>query len=55
MKKSLVMLLLVLASAALSLPVFAQAAAPAAQAPAAGQKKEIKDPAEYNAYVNAVQ
>jgi tetratricopeptide (TPR) repeat protein len=33
-----------------------QAAPPAAQtAPAAPQKKEIKDPAEYNAYVGAVQ
>lgn len=52
MKKSLVIMLLVVASTASALPAFAQ---PGGQAPAAGQKKEIKDPAEYNAYVNAVQ
>ncbi len=52
MKKSLVIMLLVVASTASVLPAFAQ---PGGQAPAAGQKKEIKDPAEYNAYVNAVQ
>ena len=64
MKKSLVKMLLVLASSALVQQCYAQAAGQAAQpAPAgqaapgsqAGQKKEIKDPAEYNAYVNAIQ
>jgi hypothetical protein len=38
---------------AASTPAAAPAGAPAAAAPA--QKKEIKDPAEYNAYVNALQ
>lgn len=46
MKKLLVVMLLVLAASA-----FAQQAAPAGQA----QQKTIKDPAEYNAYVNAIQ
>jgi len=52
MKKSLIMLLLVLASVVLVQQVVAQAAGQAA-----GQTKgpEIKDPAEYNAYVNAIQ
>jgi tetratricopeptide (TPR) repeat protein len=59
MKKSLLMLLLVLVAAA-----YAQQSAPPssqagsnAQQPAAGQKqqKTIKDPAEYKAYVDAVQ
>src|SRR5947208_13913506 len=65
MKKPLVTMLLILATAALQ-PLVAQQSSPAAgqSAPqqAAGQqsapqqqKKEIKDPAEYNAYVNAVQ
>jgi hypothetical protein len=61
MKKPLVTMLLMLATAALQ-PLTAQQSTPAAgqAAPAAGQaapqqKKEIKDPAEYNAYVNAVQ
>lgn len=63
MKKPLVTMLLMLATAALQ-PLTAQQSTPAAgqPAPAAGgqaapqqQKKEIKDPAEYNAYVNAVQ
>ncbi len=61
MKKPLVTMLLMLATAALQ-PLVAQQSTPAAQpsSPAAGQaapqqKKEIKDPAEYNAYVNAVQ
>jgi hypothetical protein len=62
MKKPLVTMLLMLATAALQ-PLTAQQPTPAAgqPAPAAGQaapqqqKKEIKDPAEYNAYVNAVQ
>lgn len=56
MKKSLITLLLVVGVAASAL-----AQAPAGQAPAAGQqaapaqqKKEIKDPAEYNAYMAAV-
>ena len=59
MMKPLVTMLLMLATAALQ-PLAAQQS-PAAQpsSPAAGQaapqKKEIKDPAEYNAYVNAVQ
>ena len=52
MKKSLVTILLVFAIAALVQPLAAQGAA---QAAPATQKKEIKDPAEYNAYVNAVQ
>lgn len=69
MKKSLVTTLLVLATAAVAQQPANPAgatSAPAAQAqPAAGAtsapagqaqtKKEIKDPAEYNAYVNAVQ
>ncbi len=70
MKKSLVTMLLVLATAALVQQSAAQGAAQPAQAgqaaPAAAaqawsagrtpaQKKEIKDPAEYNAYVNAIQ
>jgi len=59
MKKSLVIILLVLATAALVEPSTAVAAGqpvPAGQA-APTQKKgpEIKDPAEYNAYVNAFQ
>ena len=48
MKKSLVMMLLVFAIAGAVVP---QAAGQAA----AAQKPQIKDPAEYNAYVNAVQ
>jgi tetratricopeptide (TPR) repeat protein len=55
MKKSLVMILLVLASGALVQQLVAQAAGQAAQSGQATQKKEIKDPAEYNAYVNAIQ
>ncbi len=58
MKKSLVTMLLVLATAALVQQSAAQGAAQPAQAgqPAQpAQKKEIKDPAEYNAYVNAIQ
>jgi len=47
MKKLLVVILLVFAMAGVMIP---QAAAQAAQ-----QKPQIKDPAEYNAYVNAVQ
>src|SRR5271166_1056328 len=48
MKKSLVIILLVFAIAALVQQSAAQAAAPSSQ-------KQVKDPAEYNAYVNAVQ
>ena len=58
MKKSLVTMLLVLATAALVQQSAAQGAAQPAQAgqPAQPtQKKEIKDPAEYNSYVNAIQ
>ena len=55
MKKSLVMMLLVLASAALVQQSVAQAAGQPAASGQASQKKEIKDPAEYNAYVNAIQ
>jgi len=55
MKKSLVMMLLVLTSAALVQQSVAQAAGQAAPSGQASQKKEIKDPAEYNAYVNAIQ
>ena len=47
MKKSLVVMLLLLAIAALVQQSAAQAAVPS--------QKQIKDPAEYNAYVNAVQ
>ncbi len=54
MKKSLVIMLLVSASAGFALQAAAPPA-PAGQAAAPTQKKEIKDPAEYNAYVNAVQ
>jgi hypothetical protein len=61
MKKSQPMMLLVLAGGLLVQQVAAQAAsqpAPAGQAAPAAQgqqKKEIKNPAEYNAYVNAIQ
>ncbi len=61
MKKSLVMMLLVFVSGTLVQQSAAQAAgqpAPAGQAASAAQgqqKKEIKNPAEYNAYVNAIQ
>jgi tetratricopeptide (TPR) repeat protein len=51
MKKSLIIMLLVFAIAG---AVVQPAAGQAAAAPAA-QKPQIKDPAEYNAYVNAVQ
>lgn len=54
MKKSLAVMLLVLTGAAVVQQGTAQAA-PAGQAPAPSPKKEIKDPAEYNAYVNAAQ
>ena len=56
MKTSLVALLLVLANLASGqapAPPASQPQASPASAPA--QKKEIKDPAEYNAYVGAVQ
>src|SRR5215469_17344566 len=58
MKKLLVVTFLVFALAGAAVPqAAAQAAAqPAAQPPAAQpQKPQIKDPAEYNAYVSAVQ
>ena len=55
MKKSLVMMLLVLVTGALVQQSRAQAAGQAAPASQSGQKKEIKNPAEYNAYVNAIQ
>jgi len=70
MKKSLVVMSLVLGSLALLQQAAAQAAGQAAQPGQAGQaapgaqaapggqaaqKKEIKNPAEYNAYVNAIQ
>ena len=67
MKKSVVTMLLVLTTAALTYQSAAQATgqpapagqaaqpAPAGQPAQATQKKEIKDPAEYNAYVNAIQ
>ncbi len=52
MKKSLITMLLVLAVAACALAQ--QAPAAGQQAAPAQQKKEIKDPAEYNAYMAAV-
>lgn len=60
MKKSLVMMLLVFVSGTLVQQSAAQAAGQPAKAGQAsqtsqGQKKEIKNPAEYNAYVNAIQ
>jgi tetratricopeptide (TPR) repeat protein len=62
MKKSLVVTLLVFASAATIQQAVGQAgaqAAPAGQAAPSGQgaaqKPEIKNPAEYNAYINAIQ
>jgi tetratricopeptide (TPR) repeat protein len=51
MKKSPVVILLVVAALAFVQQAASQAAAPAGQA----QQKQIKDPAEYNAYVNAIQ
>lgn len=50
MKKLLVVIVLVIAAQG-----FAQQAGGAAPSGQATQKKEIKDPAEYNAYVNAIQ
>ena len=58
MKTSLVALLLMLANLASGqapAPPASQPPASPAAAPAQTQKKEIKDPAEYNAYVGAVQ
>ncbi len=54
MKRTVLAMLLVAAITAVAqtAPAPAQSAAPAA---APQQKKEIKDPAEYNAYVGAVQ
>lgn len=57
MKKSLLVMLLAFASAATIQQAGAQAA-PAGQAAPSGQgaqKPEIKNPAEYNAYINAIQ
>ena len=53
MKKSLVTMLLVLAVSSLAQQMAAQAAQ--AGQPAQSSQKQIKDPAEYNAYVNAIQ
>src|ERR1700726_2363262 len=56
MKTSLVALLLVLANLASGQAPAPPAPQPqASPAPGQAQKKEIKDPAEYNAYVGAVQ
>src|SRR5260221_10968981 len=58
MKKSLVALVIALAVNAVGQAGAAPQSQPAAAAPQtqpAPQKKEIKDPAEYNAYVGAVQ
>jgi tetratricopeptide (TPR) repeat protein len=52
MKKLLVVMLLIVAATACVQQAASQAAAPSGQPQ---QKKEIKDPAEYNAYVNAIQ
>ncbi|HYV73728.1 MAG TPA: hypothetical protein VFB24_05665 [Candidatus Binatia bacterium] len=54
MKKSLVAILLVCTLSGAAVQQLAAQAAPAQAAPAA-QKPQIKDPAEYNAYVNAIQ
>ena len=54
MKKPLIMLLLVLASAVMVQQLVAQTAGQAA-GQAKSQGPEIKDPAEYNAYINAYQ
>lgn len=53
--KKLVTILLVFVSVALVRQSFAQGAAQPAQGAPATQQKQIKDPAEYNAYVNAIQ
>lgn len=55
MKKSLLMMLLVFASATIVQQAMGQAAADPAAGQAAAQKPEIKNPAEYNAYINAIQ
>ncbi|MGZ4787395.1 MAG: tetratricopeptide repeat protein [Terriglobales bacterium] len=58
MKKSLMTLVLVLAVASVSFaqqPSAPQGAGQPAQQGAPAQKKEIKDPAEYNAYMGAIQ
>jgi len=52
MKKSLIMILLILGSTVLVQQLAAQAAG---QAASQAKGPEIKDPAEYNAYVNAIQ
>jgi hypothetical protein len=55
MKKPLVAILLVCTLSGAAVQQLAAQAAPAGQAASAAQKPTIKDPAEYNAYVNAVQ
>ncbi len=60
MKKTLVSIVLVIAALAIMeavsvLPSAAEQAAPSAQAPQQQKGPEIKDPAEYNAYVGAIQ
>ena len=55
MKKSLVILLLVFVTTALVQQSLAQAAPAAGQQSAQSKGPEIKDPAEYNAYINAYQ
>ena len=57
MKRSLVISLLVFASAATIQQAVGQAAGQTESAPAgqSAQKPEIKNPAEYNAYINAIQ
>src|SRR3954454_14281941 len=55
MKKSLVMLVLVFAVAGQAQTAQQPAAPQGGQQGAPAQKKEIKDPAEYNAYMGAIQ
>ncbi|MGH9492887.1 MAG: tetratricopeptide repeat protein [Terriglobales bacterium] len=55
MKKLFVTMLLALTAIALVLPVWADEQAATTAPPSAAPKKEIKDPAEYNSYVGAIQ
>jgi hypothetical protein len=55
MRTWIVILVLALAVTAAAQSPSAQSPAAGAQAPAAPQQKQIKDPAEYNAYLNAIQ
>ena len=55
MKKSLIMLVLMFAVAATAQTAQQPAAPQGGQQGAPAQKKEIKDPAEYNAYMSAIQ